>query len=63
METIDIALRDRMKEFVDDLVRQGDFSSASDYVQALIHEDRRRRAKERLEAHLLEGLVRDQRPR
>jgi antitoxin ParD1/3/4 len=45
-----------MKEFVEELVRQGDFSSASAYVQELIREDRQRRAKEQLEALLLEGL-------
>jgi antitoxin ParD1/3/4 len=57
METMNISLPDPMKEFVEELVTQGDYSSASEYVRALIREDRKRREKERLEALLLEGLA------
>jgi antitoxin ParD1/3/4 len=56
METMNISLPDPMKEFVEELVARGDYSSASEYVRALIREDRKRREKERLEALLLEGL-------
>ena len=56
METMNISLPDPMKEFVEELVAGGDYSSASEYVRALIREDRKRREKERLEALLLEGL-------
>jgi len=41
---------------VDERVAEGSFASASDYVRALIREDRQRRAKASLEAKLLEGL-------
>src|SRR5947208_15630513 len=57
VETMNISLPDPMKEFVEELVTQGDYSSASEYVRALIREDRKRREKERLEAMLLEGLA------
>jgi antitoxin ParD1/3/4 len=56
MDTMNISLPDPMKEFVDELVSQGNYSSASEYVRELIREDRKRRAKERLEMLLLEGL-------
>jgi antitoxin ParD1/3/4 len=56
METIDVSLPDPLKQFVEDLVARGDFSSASDYIRALIREDQKRREKEKLEALLLEGL-------
>jgi antitoxin ParD1/3/4 len=56
MDTMNISLPDPMKEFVDELVRQGNYSSASEYVRELIREDRKRREKEQLEALLLEGL-------
>lgn len=57
METMNISLPDPMKEFVEDLVTQGDYSSASEYVRELIREDRKRREKARLEGLLLEGLA------
>jgi antitoxin ParD1/3/4 len=56
METMNISLPDPMKEFVEELVAKGDYSSSSEYVRALIREDRKRRERERLEALLLEGL-------
>jgi len=56
METMNISLPDPMKEFIEELVARGDYSSASEYLRALIREDRERREKEKLEALLLEGL-------
>src|SRR5688572_30256750 len=57
METMNISLPDPMKEFVEELVAQGDYSSASEYVRALIREDKKRREKARRESMLLEGLA------
>jgi antitoxin ParD1/3/4 len=57
VETIYITVPDPMKEFVEELVQRGDYSSASEYIHALIREDRKRREMERLEAMLLEGLA------
>ena len=56
METMNIALSAEMKEFVQSEVAQGGYSSASEYVRRLIREERKRKAEERLEALLLEGL-------
>jgi antitoxin ParD1/3/4 len=56
METMNISLPDPMKQFVEELVTRGDYSSASEYVRELIREDRKRREKEQLENLLLEGL-------
>jgi antitoxin ParD1/3/4 len=56
MDTVPITLPDPMKEFVEELVARGDYSTASEYVRALIREDRQRREKAKLEALLLEGL-------
>ena len=44
-----MSLPDPMKAFVEELVTQGDYSSASEYVRALIREDRKRREKEKAE--------------
>jgi antitoxin ParD1/3/4 len=56
METMSISLPDRLKEYVEELVGRGDYSSVSEYIHELIREDRKRRERERLEAMLLEGL-------
>src|SRR5258708_15125791 len=56
MQTMNIALPDPMKEFVEDLVVRGDYNSASEYIGELVRADRKRREKARLEAMLLEGL-------
>ena len=53
---MNISLPDPMKDFVDHQVASGRYSSASEYVRELIREDERRRAEEKLEALLLEGL-------
>ncbi len=56
MDTMNISLPDTLKEFVDQQVASGRYSSASEYVRELIREDEKRKAQERLEAMLLEGL-------
>jgi antitoxin ParD1/3/4 len=45
-----------IKAFVDERVAAGGFGSVSDYVRALIREDQREQARERLEQKLLEAL-------
>ena len=37
-------------------VKEGGYSTPSEYVRALLREDQKRRAEEKLEAFLLEGL-------
>jgi antitoxin ParD1/3/4 len=56
METMNIALPDSMKHFVQDRVSEGGYSSVSEYVRELIRTDQRRKTEERVDALLLEGL-------
>jgi antitoxin ParD1/3/4 len=53
---MNISLPDPLKDFVDGQIATGRYSSASEYVRELIREDERRKAQERLEVLLLEGL-------
>ena len=56
MASMNVSLPDPLKHYVKERVSEGEFSNPSDYVRTLIREDRNRRAKERLEELLLEGL-------
>ena len=56
MQTMNISLPDQLKEFVDIQVGSGRYSSVSEYVRDLIREDERRKAQDKLEALLVEGL-------
>ena len=54
--TMNVSLPETLREFVDERVAEGSFANASDYVRALIRDDRLKRAQAGLEAKLLEGL-------
>jgi antitoxin ParD1/3/4 len=56
MESMNVALPEAMKQFVQARVSEGGYSSVSEYVRELIRIDQRRRADERMDALLLEGL-------
>ena len=56
MQTMNISLPDQLKEFVDEQVGSGRYSSVSEYVRDLIRTDERRRAQEKLESLLMEGI-------
>lgn len=56
MQTMNISLPDAMKHFIDTQVAEGGYSSASEYVRALVRDEQKRQAKARLEALLLEAL-------
>jgi antitoxin ParD1/3/4 len=56
MQTMNISLPDQLKEFVDDQVGSGRYSSVSEYVRDLIRDDEKRKAQEKLEAMLMEGI-------
>jgi antitoxin ParD1/3/4 len=56
MDTMNIALPESMKHFVQARVSEGGYSSASEYVRELIRADQKRKAEERIDALLLEGL-------
>jgi antitoxin ParD1/3/4 len=57
MQTMNISLPDPLKDFVDGQITSGRYSSVSEYVRELIRQDEKRKAEERLEAMLLEGLA------
>jgi antitoxin ParD1/3/4 len=56
MQSMNISLPEPLKDFVDGQIASGRYSSASEYVRELIRDDEKRKAEERLEALLLEGL-------
>lgn len=56
MQTMNISLPDQLKQFVDEQMEKGRYSSVSEYVRELIREDEKRKAQENLEALLMEGL-------
>ncbi len=56
METMNISLPEPLKDFVEQQVVHGGYSTASEYVRALIREDQKRKAAEHVEALLLQGL-------
>lgn len=56
MQTVNISLPDDVKEFAENQVGSGRYRSVSEYVRDLILDDEKRRAQERLEASLMEGI-------
>ena len=60
MDDLHISLSVRQQAFVDEQVATGDYSNAADYVAALIEAKAKARAREKLEALLLEGLDSDE---
>ena len=56
MQTMNISLPDQLKEFVEQQISSGRYSSVSEYVRELIRDDEKRKAQEKLEALLLEGV-------
>lgn len=56
MESMNISLPARLREFVLKQVESG-YGSASEYIRELIRADEARKSQEELEAKLLEGLA------
>ena len=56
MQTMNISLPDQLKDFVEGQVGIGRYSSVSEYVRDLIRDDEKRKAQEKLEALLVEGI-------
>ena len=56
MQTMNISLPEQLKEFIDEQVGSGRYSSVSEYVRDLVREDEKRKAQEKLEAMLMEGI-------
>jgi len=56
MTTLSISLPDQMKEFVEQQVGEGGYDSPSEYFRELLKEQQKRRAEDKLEELLREGL-------
>jgi antitoxin ParD1/3/4 len=56
MTSLNVSLPKVLKDYVEQQVNESGFSTPSEYVRALIREDQKRRAQEKLEAMLAEGL-------
>jgi len=56
VKSINISLPDAMRTYVEEQVANGGYSTLSEYFRELIRQDQKRKANERLEAMLLEGL-------
>ncbi len=56
MQTMNISLPDPLKQYVDEQVSAGGYSSVSEYVRELLRIDQKRKAKENLEQTLLAAL-------
>ena len=56
MTTMNISLPDDMRAFVESQMAQEGYASASEYLCALIRDAQKLRARQELEAKLLEGL-------
>ncbi|MEO0935790.1 MAG: type II toxin-antitoxin system ParD family antitoxin [Cyanobacteria bacterium J06641_2] len=56
MKSMNISLPDSMRTYVEEQVAKGDYGSASEYFRELVRLDKKRKATERVEAMLLEGL-------
>jgi antitoxin ParD1/3/4 len=54
--TMNVALPETMKEFVRQQIAEGGYSTASEYVRELIRADQQRKASQRLDTLLLEGI-------
>jgi len=55
MTSMNVSLPEDLKEYVEAQTKSG-YSTPSEYVRELIRDDQKRRAKEKLDALLLEGL-------
>jgi antitoxin ParD1/3/4 len=56
MTTLNISLPETMRDFIDSQIAEGGYSTASEYIRELVREAQKRKAKEKVEALLLEGL-------
>lgn len=56
MQTLNISLPDQLKAFVADQVGAGRYSSVSEYMRDLIRENEKRKAQDKLETLLAEGI-------
>jgi antitoxin ParD1/3/4 len=56
MAVVNISVPDQMKEYIDERLLDGNFSTASEYIRNLVREDQKKQVQEKLETLLLAGL-------
>jgi antitoxin ParD1/3/4 len=56
MKSMNISLPNTMRDYIEEQVKSYGYSSASEYFRELVRQDQKRKANERLEVMLLEGL-------
>ncbi len=56
MVVVNISLPDQMKQYIDTQLNEGGYNDTSAFIYDLISADQKRRAQERLEMLLQEGL-------
>jgi antitoxin ParD1/3/4 len=56
MASLNISLPQSLKDYVEDQVSSGGYSTPSEYLRELLRQDQKQRAEQKLEALLLEGL-------
>lgn len=56
MKSMNISLPDSMRTYVEEQVASGGYSTVSEYFRELVRQDQKRKATERLETLILEGL-------
>lgn len=56
MTTLHISLPERLRAFVETQVAEGHYPTADEYIQQLIREDARRKARAKVDALLIDGL-------
>jgi antitoxin ParD1/3/4 len=56
MTSFNVSMPRALKQYIEEQVAGGTYSTPSEYVRELIRDDQKRRAKEKLESALLEGL-------
>jgi antitoxin ParD1/3/4 len=56
LTSLNISLPRSLKDYVENQVRDSGYSTPSEYVRSLLREDQKRRAQEKIEALLLEGI-------
>jgi antitoxin ParD1/3/4 len=56
MQTMNISLPDPLKQFIEEQVSAGGYSSTSEYMRELVRADQKRKARQELEEILLTAL-------
>jgi antitoxin ParD1/3/4 len=56
MTSLNVSLPESLKKYIERQTRQGGYSTPSEYMRDLIRADQRQKARDRVEALLLEGL-------